>query len=87
MSSKELNRNTYLSKNVGNFAETIKIGDQKYVKVEDLRYGTNPHQPAAFYKPVGQVNVVGDMEILKNGKSGLSRSVLGTHLRLSNLSG
>ena len=27
MSSKELNRNTYLSKNVGNFAETIKIGD------------------------------------------------------------
>ena len=76
MSSKELNRNTYLSKNVGNFAEIIKIGDREYVKVEDLRYGTNPHQPAVFYKPAGQNNVIGDMEILKNGKSGLSQTNL-----------
>ena len=76
MPSKELNRNTYLSKNVGDFADTIKIGDREYVKVEDLRYGTNPHQPAVFYKPVGQNNVIGDMEILKNGKSGLSQTNL-----------
>jgi len=76
MSSKELNRNTYLSKNVGNFADTIKIGDREYVKVEDLRYGTNPHQPAVFYKPAGQANVIGDMEILKTGKSGLSQTNL-----------
>lgn len=76
MSSKELNRNTYLSKNVGNFAETIKIGSREYVKVEDLRYGTNPHQPAVFYKPAGQNNVIGDMEILKTGKSGLSQTNL-----------
>ena len=76
MSAKELNRNTYLSKNLGNFADTIKIGDREYVKVEDLRYGTNPHQPAVFYKPAGQVNVIGDMEILKTGKSGLSQTNL-----------
>ncbi len=76
MSSKELNRNTYLSKNVGDFADTIKIGDLEYVKVEDLRYGTNPHQPAVFYKPAGQVNVIGDMEILKTGKNGLSQTNL-----------
>jgi phosphoribosylaminoimidazolecarboxamide formyltransferase/IMP cyclohydrolase len=76
MSAKELNRNTYLSKNLGNFADTMKIGDREYVKVEDLRYGTNPHQPAAFYKPAGQVNVIGDMEILKTGKSGLSQTNL-----------
>lgn len=76
MSSKELNRSTYLSKNVGNFAETVNIGGREYVKVEDLRYGTNPHQPAAFYKPAGQSNVIGDMEILKSGKSGLSQTNL-----------
>jgi phosphoribosylaminoimidazolecarboxamide formyltransferase/IMP cyclohydrolase len=76
MSAKELNRNTYLSKNVGDFSETIEIGGRSYVKVEDLRYGTNPHQPAAFYKPADQVNVIGDMEILKNGKSGLSQTNL-----------
>jgi phosphoribosylaminoimidazolecarboxamide formyltransferase/IMP cyclohydrolase len=76
MSSKELNRNTYLSKNIGNFADTIKIGDMEYVKVEDLRYGTNPHQPAVFYKPAGKTNVIGDMEILKTGKSGLSQTNL-----------
>ncbi len=76
MSAKELNRNTYLSKNVGNFPETLKIGDREYLKVEDLRYGTNPHQPAVFYKPAGQSSVIGDMEILKNGKSGLSQTNL-----------
>ncbi|MFA6715551.1 MAG: hypothetical protein WC082_03145 [Victivallales bacterium] len=76
MSAKELNRSTYLSKNVGNFAETVKIGGREYVKVEDLRYGTNPHQPAAFYKPAGRSNVIGDMEILKSGKSGLSQTNL-----------
>jgi len=66
MSSKELNRNTYLSKNVGDFADTIKIGDQEYVKVEDLRYGTNPHQPAVFINRQEKVNVIGDMENSQN---------------------
>ncbi len=73
---KGMDRNTYLSKNVGDFAEKLNLGDQKYLKVEDLRYGTNPHQPAAFYKPEGVVSPIGDMKILKNGKSGLSQTNL-----------
>lgn len=76
MSGTELNRNTYLSKNVGDFPETTIICGQEYVKVEDLRYGTNPHQPAAFYKPLNRCCPVGDMKILKTGKSGLSQTNL-----------
>lgn len=74
--STELNRNTYLSKNVGDFPAEFIVGGRKYVKVDDLRYGTNPHQPAAFYKPAGVSCVIGDMEILKTGKSGLSQTNL-----------
>ena len=73
---KGMDRNTYLSKNVGDFAEKMNLGDQAYVKVEDLRYGTNPHQPAAFYKPEGVTSPIGDMKILKTGKSGLSQTNL-----------
>ena len=72
----QLNRNSYLSKNIGNFPETTVINGREYVKVEDLRYGTNPHQPAAFYRPIGQNTPIGSMEILKNGKSGLSQTNL-----------
>src|SRR5210317_1112034 len=64
---KGMDRNTYLSKNVGDFAEKLNFGDQVYIKVEDLRYGTNPHQPAAFYKPEGVTSPIGDMKILKTG--------------------
>ena len=74
--AQELNRNTYLSKNVGDFPAETMIGGRKYVKVEDLRYGTNPHQPAAYYKPVDRICPIGDMTILKNGKSGLSQTNL-----------
>jgi len=35
-----------------------------------MRYGTNPHQPAALYFPEG--DVLWDMRILKSGKNGLS---------------
>jgi len=76
MSSKNLDRNAYLSKNVGDFSGALNINGVEYVKVEDLRYGTNPHQPAAFYKPVNVASPVGDLEILKNGKSGLSQTNL-----------
>ena len=72
----QLNRSSYLSKNVGDFPETTTINGREFVKVEDLRYGTNPHQPAAFYKPVDQVTPVGSMEILKTGKNGLSQTNL-----------
>lgn len=72
----QLDRNSYLSKNVGDFPETTIINGREFVKVEDLRYGTNPHQPAAFYRPVDQETPIGSMEILKNGKSGLSQTNL-----------
>ncbi len=76
MSSQELNRNTYLSKNIGNFEDAISISGVEFEKVEDLRYGTNPHQPAAHYKIKGTKSCIGDMEILKTGKSGLSQTNL-----------
>lgn len=76
MAEKSLNRNTYLSKNIGNFPDTTMINGREYVKVNDLRYGTNPHQPAAFYKPLNECSPVGDMQILKDGKSGLSQTNL-----------
>ena len=73
---KGMDRNSYLSKNVGDFADSLVFGGVEYEKVEDLRYGTNPHQPAAFYKPLGSPAPIGDMKILKNGKSGLSQTNL-----------
>ena len=72
----ELNRNSYLSKNVGDFADTVEICGKKYTKVNDLRYGTNPHQCAAYYRPAGETGVIGSMEVLKDGKSGLSQTNL-----------
>jgi len=47
-----------------------------YIKSEDLRYGTNPHQTAAFYKPEGKPCPIGDMKVLKTGKNGLSQTNL-----------
>ena len=76
MAENTLNRNTYLSKNAGDFPETTSLLGLDYQKVDDLRYGTNPHQTAAFYKPVGRICPIGDMQVLKNGKSGLSQTNL-----------
>ena len=65
----------YRSRTEGQFPESVEIIGRKYVKVENLRYGTNPHQPAAFYRPAdGQRLVLGAYEILKTGKSGLSQT-------------
>ena len=52
----------------------IIIGDHEtlYKKTMSLRYGENPHQPAAFYTPVVEGLSVGNMELLKTGKGGLS---------------
>ena len=72
----ELTRNTYLTKNVGSFPQEADLFGRHYVKVDDLRYGTNPHQPAAYYRPVGGGDVIGGMKIIKNGKSGLSQTNL-----------
>ncbi len=55
------------------FPESIKItiGDHEtvYRKHMSLRYGENPHQPAAFYSPTEGPLTVGDIKLLKTGKS------------------
>lgn len=76
MAEDKLNRNTYLSQNVGQFPAQAEVLGQTYIKIDDLRYGTNPHQTAALYKPMGKNTVIGDMKVLKSGKSGLSQTNL-----------
>ncbi|HOV32178.1 MAG TPA: IMP cyclohydrolase [Candidatus Hydrogenedens sp.] len=67
----------YRTKTEGSFPKNIEIMGKHWTKVEDLRYGTNPHQPAAFYRPVESDKVfLGDYKILKTGKSGLSQTNL-----------
>lgn len=74
MAEKDL-KQMYRTRTEGAFPPSIEVMGTEYVKVEDLRYGTNPHQPAAFYRPAadGQL-VLGGYEILKTGKSGLSQT-------------
>jgi phosphoribosylaminoimidazolecarboxamide formyltransferase/IMP cyclohydrolase len=71
-----LGRSSYLNKNIGTYPEKIGIMGQIYLKTEDLRYGTNPHQTAAFYKVEGRVSPIGDIKVLKTGKNGLSQTNL-----------
>jgi len=74
MAEKDL-KQMYRTRTEGNFPDTIDLLGRAYAKVEDLRYGTNPHQPAAFYRPADGKNLVlGAYEILKTGKSGLSQT-------------
>ncbi len=73
----KLNRQSYLTQNKGDFPTQTDFFGVQYVKVDDLRYGTNPHQPAAYYKPVrAAASVIGDMQVIKNGKNGLSQTNL-----------
>ena len=60
------------------FPEKAEVLGLRFEKVEDLRYGTNPTQGAAFYRPVsGPAGaVIGGMELLKTGKGGLSQTNL-----------
>jgi AICAR transformylase/IMP cyclohydrolase PurH len=68
----------YRTKVEESFPDEIKIilGNQeiKYHKAQSLRYGENPHQPAAYYAPKEGKLTVGAMKILKTGKGGLSRT-------------
>ena len=68
----------YRTKLEESFPEKIKItlGDQEieYHKVQSLRYGENPHQPAAYYAPKEGKLTVGAMKIIKTGKGGLSQT-------------
>jgi len=76
MSKKPSMRKKYSTALKEEFPDTIRIviGDQEtiYEKHMSLRYGENPHQPAAFYKPKEGPLTIGDVKILKTGKSGLS---------------
>ena len=74
--SDSLKRSTYLSKNTGDYPDSIEINGEQYEKVKDLRYGTNPHQTAAQYKPTGYNCPIGELKTLKDGKSGLSQTNL-----------
>lgn len=76
MADPKLSRSTYLSRNVGDYPAAVQVMGLDYEKVEDLRYGTNPHQTAAFYRPAGRPGVIGGMQVLKTGKSGLSQTNL-----------
>ena len=51
---------------------TVGASERLYRKKMSLRYGENPHQPAAFYSPAEGPLTVGDLKLLKTGKSGLS---------------
>jgi phosphoribosylaminoimidazolecarboxamide formyltransferase/IMP cyclohydrolase len=71
-------KNVYKQSIESSFPDNIslKIGSQelKFNLVPyQLRYGTNPNQPFSAYAPVGSSNLsLGNMQILKGGKSGLS---------------
>lgn len=76
MSNPKSIRKRYSTALEEDFPESIKItvGDYEtiYRKHMSLRYGENPHQPAAFYSPTEGSLTVGDVKLLKTGKSGLS---------------
>ncbi len=71
-------RAKYFSRTESGFPDEVEILGVPYIKVEDLRYGTNPHQGASFYRPKDSSGLTfGDMEQLKSGKSGLSETNYG----------
>lgn len=76
MSERDL-KQMYRTRTEGDFPEGFELFGRGYEKVENLRYGTNPHQPAAFYRPAdGAGLVLGRYQLLKTGKSGLSQTNL-----------
>ena len=72
-------RAKYFSRTESGFPKEVNILGAAYEKVEDLRYGTNPHQGASFYRPKEEADSLtfGDMQQLKTGKSGLSETNYG----------
>ncbi len=71
-------RKKYSTKLEEDFPSQMKlvIGDEEiiYEKSMSLRYGENPHQPAAFYSPKAGPLTVGALNVLKTGKGGLSQT-------------
>ncbi|MBM3264323.1 MAG: IMP cyclohydrolase [candidate division Zixibacteria bacterium] len=70
-------RSMYTSARTGEFPDHVEILGVFFEKVNDLRYGTNPHQPAAYYRPRSSAALaLGHCRILKEGKNGLSQTNL-----------
>ncbi|MFQ6052807.1 MAG: IMP cyclohydrolase [Candidatus Bathyarchaeia archaeon] len=71
-------RRRYRTKLEESFPPRLKlvIGDEEivYEKTLSLRYGENPHQPAALYSPRRGPLTVGALKLLKTGKGGLSQT-------------
>ena len=66
----------YNQRNEGNYPEEVSFFSHSYKKIDNLRYGTNPHQTAAFYSLKGETSPIGELKVLKNGKNGLSQTNL-----------
>ncbi len=71
-----VSRRMYFSRREGAFPKHFDLLGVRYEKVEDLRYGTNPHQAAAFYRVDGRDQALGSYRLLKSAKSGLSQTNL-----------
>jgi phosphoribosylaminoimidazolecarboxamide formyltransferase/IMP cyclohydrolase len=71
-----VSRRMYSQRRRGKSPAQFELLGVTYEKVEDLRYGTNPHQAAALYRPRGRPSVFGGYRLLKSGKSGLSETNL-----------
>jgi len=71
-------RKRYRSRLEERFPQELRIilGDEEFVyeKTLGLRYGENPHQPAAFYSPKAEKLTIGGLKELKTGKGGLSQT-------------
>lgn len=71
-------RKRYRTKLEEEFPSELKlvIGSEEivYEKTMSLRYGENPHQPAALYSPRRGPLTVGALRVLKTGKGGLSQT-------------
>ena len=81
-------KNAYKTAIQADFPKTaeLRLGDQVYqfeAVDTSLRYGTNPHQPFAAYRPVDGTLSIGRIEMLKGGKAGLSLTVALTMLVFS----
>lgn len=74
MTSERDMKKAYRTRAEGDFPEVFDLLGRGYRKLEDLRYGSNPHQPAALYRPAldGPL-VLGAYQLLKSGKGGLSQ--------------
>jgi phosphoribosylaminoimidazolecarboxamide formyltransferase/IMP cyclohydrolase len=80
MNKKKSIRKKYSTALKEDYPEEIRIiigsKEMTYKKNMSLRYGENPHQPAAYYIPTKGGQNLRNLEIIKTGKGGLSMTNL-----------